>query len=152
MDILYIIGAKYLFIVPILIGFVLFIRSSKFLKKELLIFSIPTLGLTLLIGKILNKLIYNSRPFVTEGFSPLIKHAPDNGFPSDHMLLVASIAAIITFYNRKLGALLWFFAILVGISRVLVGVHHMMDVVGSTFIAIVSAAIIFWLLKNRRVL
>jgi undecaprenyl-diphosphatase len=152
MDILYIIGAKYLFILPILLGLWLFINASKLLKKELLIFSIPALGISLLLGKILNRYIYNSRPFVEEGFSPLIKHAPDNGFPSDHMLLVASIAMIITFYNKKIGALLWFLAILVGASRVMVGVHHWADILGSTLIAITSSTAIYWLLKKRRVL
>ncbi len=152
MDILYIIGAKYLFILPILLGSLLFLNASKSLKKELLIFSIPTLGITLLVGKILNRYIYNSRPFVEGGFSPLIKHAPDNGFPSDHMLLVASIAMIITFYNKKIGTLLWVLAILVGISRVMVGVHHFADVLGSTLIAIISSTAIYWLLKKRRVL
>jgi len=152
MDILYIIGAKYFFIIPIFIGIILFVRSSRFLKKELLIFSIPSLGLSLLIGKILNHFIYNSRPFVVGGFSPLIEHAPDNGFPSDHMLLVASIAAIISFYNKKLGALLWFFAILVGISRVLVGVHHIIDIVGSALIAIISSTVIYLSLKKRRMI
>lgn len=114
--------------------------------------SIPTFGITLLIGKILNHFIYNSRPFVKEGFAPLITHAPDNGFPSDHMLLVSSIAIVITFYNKKLGILLWIMAILVGISRVAVGVHHPVDILGSATIAIFSSTIVYYLLENRRVI
>lgn len=152
MNLLYIIGAKYLFIIPVILGLWVFLKSSKFLKKELLKFSIPTLGITFIIGKILNHYIYNSRPFVKEGFSPLIAHAPDNGFPSDHMLLVASIAMIITFYNKKLGMWLWILAILVGISRIAVGVHHPIDILASAAIAILSSTIVYYLLKNRRVI
>jgi undecaprenyl-diphosphatase len=152
MDIIYIIGAKYLFIVPIFLFVFVYIKASKFQKRDLLIFSLPSFALTLLIGKILNRFIYTSRPFISEGFSPLIEHAPDNGFPSDHTLLVASIAMIISFYNRKLGTFLWILTILVGISRILVGVHHLTDILGSILIAIFSTTTIYWLLKKRKML
>jgi undecaprenyl-diphosphatase len=152
MNTIYIIGAKYLFIVPVLVMLLVFFRASKSLKKQLLIFSILTFGLALIIGKTLNHFIYNSRPFVKNGFSPLIEHAPDNGFPSDHMLLVASVAMIISFYNRKIGTFLWILAILIGLSRIMVGVHHPIDIVGSALIAIVSSTVVYWVLKKRRVL
>ncbi len=81
-------------------------------------------------------LYFDPRPFVAGHFTPLLYHIPDNGFPSDHLLLVSVIAMIGTYWNKKLGAVLWILAVIIAIARVYVGVHHVIDVVGSMVIAI----------------
>src|SRR5919199_4897641 len=39
--------------------------------------------------------VYNDpRPFAVEHFQPLLAHAADNGFPSDHALVAAALVAL----------------------------------------------------------
>jgi undecaprenyl-diphosphatase len=147
MDTLIIFGAKYFFVLPVVIIVIYFLFSSR--KWGMAVFGIADLALTYAIGKALNHLIMDPRPFVVGHFTPLIPHAPDNGFPSDHTLLTAALAGIVFCYNRTLGILMYVLAILIGASRVLAGVHHAEDIIGSLVIAVVSTWIIYMLTRKR---
>jgi len=67
------------------------------------------------------------RPFAVEHSVPLIPHKPNNGFPSDHVLWSATTAAIIFPSNKYVSLILWLLTILVGASRVHLGVHYPID-------------------------
>jgi len=134
-DDIIIFGARRLTTVMILIAFVFFLRLSREKQKEIIVFAIITLPAIYLMAKISSLFYYNPRPFVVENFVPLIPHANNNGFPSDHTLLSAAVASIVYFFNKKVGTLLFVLAFLVGASRVLAGVHHVIDVAGSIIIA-----------------
>lgn len=144
MDLFFIFFAQYLFVLPVLISGIYFLFQNSTHKKEILLFALPSLGLTYLLALLGAHFYFDPRPFVVDNFTPLIAHAPDNGFPSDHALLVASIASIGTSINRRLGILLWILAVLVGIGRVYVGIHHPIDVAGSFFIAILATSAVYF--------
>ena len=76
------------------------------------------------------------------GTPPLIHSATDNGFPSDHTLLLATAAVIVALVNRWAGAVGLVFALLIGLARVYVGVHHLLDIFGS-FVIVAIAALIY---------
>ncbi len=78
---------------------------------------------------------------MVEHVQPLITHAADNGFPSDHTLLTMTIASILFLYNKRLGIVLAILAVIVGYSRVLAKVHHPVDIFGSIVIAIIATYI-----------
>ncbi|MGA2975936.1 MAG: phosphatase PAP2 family protein [Spirochaetia bacterium] len=94
--------------------------------------------LAFLISLVANRLIQDPRPFVEDGFTPVISSSRDNGFPSDHVILLATTAAITTVANPIAGFLGFLGAVIVGLARVYVGVHHLLDVIGS--LAIVAFA------------
>jgi membrane-associated phospholipid phosphatase len=81
------------------------------------------------------------RPFVTDHVRPLIAHAPDNGFPSDHALLAAALVAAVAFVRPLLALPVAAVAILVDWARVGAGLHHVADVAGSTLFVALGAAI-----------
>lgn len=112
------------------------------------IFAAITLPLAYVVAKIGGKLYNNPRPFVAQHFAPLIPHVPDNGFPSDHVLLSATIAAILYPYSKTVSVFVWILTLYIAISRVYVGVHHTTDVVGSAMIAIVVAFLVYTQLKK----
>ncbi len=95
-------------------------------------------------------LYYDPRPFVVGHFTPLIPHVPDNGFPSDHALLISAIAMIGMVWNRKLGSALWVLAVLVAAARVYVGVHHTIDVAGSCIISITAISAVSKVYYRRK--
>ena len=135
MDTLIIITAKYLLFVSAAIAILFFAKQPRQKQKEMLIFAVILLPLSYIVAKIVSYFYFDPRPFVVQNFTPLFPHAPDNGFPSDHTLFASAIAFAIFHFNKKLGLFLFFLAILVGIARVLAGVHHAADIAGSIIIA-----------------
>ncbi len=93
--------------------------------------------LSLLIARVLTTLIASPRPFVVTGTPPMIESHLDNGFPSTHVLIVAIAAAVVSLVNWKVGTLWWVMALLVGLARVYVRVHHLVDIIGSLIIVLV---------------
>lgn len=94
-----------------------------------------------LLSKIATQLISDPRPFIETGVPALISSATDNGFPSDHTLLLAAIAATISLINWKAGLGFVGLALVVGLARVYVRVHHLLDVVGSLLIVAIALGI-----------
>ncbi len=73
------------------------------------------------------------RPFAVGHFHPLIAHAPDNGFPSDHALLAAFlVACVILVRFWRFVPIVVVLDVLVDWARVGAGIHHPIDVIGST--------------------
>ncbi len=89
---------------------------------------------------------------MVEKTTPLIVHVANNGFPSEHMLLVVTVALLVYTEHRTFGILLAVIAILVGLARVFANVHHGIDILGSVVIALVSVALAYigvrWLQKR----
>src|SRR5450759_1812246 len=69
------------------------------------------------------------RPFVVDlSIKPLFAHPADNGFPSDHTALAATVALVVMMYRRWLGAGLLAAGIVLGAARVAAHVHHAPDI------------------------
>ncbi|MDE2188621.1 MAG: phosphatase PAP2 family protein [Patescibacteria group bacterium] len=143
-DYFFIFGARYLYLLAGLIVLAWFWKLPRESKKDIIIFGIIALPTIYIVSKIGAWLYFDARPFVVGHFTPLIPHDPDNGFPSDHVLLVSAIASIIYPFSKKTSAMVWAIAILVGISRVYVGIHHLIDVVGSVVLSIVISALAYF--------
>ena len=85
-------------------------------------------------------LLYNDpRPFAVEHFQPLVAHAADNGFPSDHALVAAALVALVALVSIPLALPFALLAIVIDWARVGAGIHHVIDVVGSSvFVALAT--------------
>lgn len=125
-----------------------FARTKKNLRVRIALFGLFSLCLSFVLSLIAAKLYNDPRPFAVGHFTPLITHSFDNGFPSDHTLPSATVAAIVWKYDKKAGTILLILAIIIGVARVLVGVHHVIDIIGSVVIAIVSVAVVTIAAKN----
>jgi|SRR5581483_1726311 len=90
---------------------------------------------------ILHYLYNNPRPYLVLHIQPAVSGLSANGFPSDHAIITALIASITFIFNKKFGILLWIFAILISFSRVFLELHHVVDVITSFIVAIVSVMI-----------
>jgi undecaprenyl-diphosphatase len=105
------------------------------------------------LSTVAGHLYYDTRPFVTEHIAPLMSHAPDNGFPSDHALLASFLGFTLLFYSRRIGLLLVLLALLIGAARVAAHIHHPIDIVGSFAIAALAVGLIQAIastMRNRR--
>ncbi len=150
LDTLSIFAANYLWYAIMGIAVVYFLMQSRPRQKRMLIFAALVLPLVYIVSLIGGALYDDPRPFVAGHFTPLIPHKPSNGFPSDHVLWSAATAAIIFPNNKYLSLILWLLAVLVGASRVYVGVHHPIDILGSIAMAVVVTSIVYLIITRMK--
>lgn len=142
MENLIIFGAEYLIFLMIAIAAVMFLLLPEKQKKKTAIFAALVLPFSYLLAKILSFFFYNPRPFVIGNFTPLIAHAADNGFPSDHTLLAAALTVVVYSFSKKASIFFLIATIFVAMSRVLAGVHSIIDVLGSMFVVLVVSFLV----------
>jgi undecaprenyl-diphosphatase len=95
------------------------------------------LGLAMALGHV----YHEARPFVSDGDTRLlISHGADNSFPSDHATLVFAVGGAIVWWRRGMGLVCLGLALLTGISRIYVGVHWPLDVLGSALAGVLAGA------------
>lgn len=115
-------------------------------QRRLVLLAATETGLfALLLNQFAGLFFYYPRPFMVGLSTPLIKHAVENSFPSDHATLLLSIA--LYFLCRKgwriFGLLLLGLAAGTGWGRVYAGVHFPFDMFGSIIIAVLANGIIY---------
>ncbi|MFU9044947.1 phosphatase PAP2 family protein [Acinetobacter tibetensis] len=111
------------------------LRGDYQIKKQILKAFIFT-SIVIFISQCISHIYYHPRPFVMDVGRTLIYHSPNGSFPSDHMLIFSSIAFSYFFSTyRKLGIFLIMLAWLVAWSRIYVGVHFPLDMLGAFVLA-----------------
>ena len=110
-------------------------------------------AITLLMSEVLSAVLNTPRPFVMGVGRTLIEHAPTGSFPSNHMSIFSGIAFAYYFSpQRDLGRILIWTAWLVAWSRVYVGVHFPIDMLGAFLMAItvnLAGLPLWWKYENQ---
>ncbi|XRG80325.1 undecaprenyl-diphosphatase [Rossellomorea sp. GAMAL-10_SWC] len=127
----------------IVIGLLAYLWIQKGSERKYTAFYI-VLTLILALGGnfIIHQFYYHARPFVNHHVTKLITHSSDSSFVSDHGTLVFSTALILLFRKDRLGLISLVWAILVGISRIFVGVHYPFDIIGAFILAGIVAIVV----------
>jgi undecaprenyl-diphosphatase len=141
--------ASYLYLFGLAIALVYFLLQSRGRQIRMAMYGILLGFLTFALSRLVAPFYYDPRPFVVGHFTPLIAHAVDNGFPSDHVLLMSAVTLALIPYNKRLAWLLGVLTVLIGTARVLAGVHHVVDIVGAMAIAIISAVFVFYVVMPK---
>ena len=96
------------------------------------------------MGKFAGLFHFNHQPFaVLSNTNQLIEKAVDNSFPSDHTILFFSFCMSFWLFKKGRWVIWILLAILVGVSRIWVGVHYPLDVLVGAFIGIVSSVLTY---------
>lgn len=140
--------AQYFIILPIIAAIVVLIQLKGRRTKLTFIIKLVVAGiLAIILARIASTIWYDPRPFVVGNFVPLLAHASDNGFPSDHTLLASLVGWVLLLYSRKYGIFTLIVAFLIGTARVLAGVHHPLDILGSFVISGIAVALVILVAK-----
>jgi membrane-associated phospholipid phosphatase len=112
-------------------------------KKEISI-SFITAILAWSLSRVIKILIHFPRPFTHfEEIRPLFIES-GFAFPSGHATFFMALAFSIFLFHKKAGSIFIFFAILIGLARVIAGIHFPLDILGG-FVLGISIA---YLTKN----
>ena len=84
------------------------------------------------------------RPFIDH---PVLTHllsapSPDPSFPSDHAAAAFAIAVAVFVFSRRAGALFLAAAVLIGVSRVALGMHYPSDVLAGMVVGSAAALLV----------
>lgn len=144
MDKLIIFLAKYLIVVVVLVFIYVWLKLDKRARVQLVVALIVAGVLALILDKLAGKLYYHPRPFAVKHIKPLVAHAADNGFPSEHTILAMALTSLIYFYRRNLAALALVLTLLVGAGRVWAHVHWPIDIAGGIVIGLIAGCGGYW--------
>lgn len=151
LDVFMIVGARLIIFIAFLLMLILaFKRGTK--EKKAFILAIISIPIIILLIKIIHLFYYEPRPFITYHFSPLFPYGADASFPSRHASMMAAIAFSYTYYKSKWTILFLIFMIWVGLSRIFVGVHYPVDILGGFLVGIISLMLskqLIKLIKNK---
>lgn len=131
MDMFIVFCAKYLIVVIGLLALGYWITLPRKQKTEVLVMGVITGIVAIILAKLGSALFTDPRPFVSDHITPLFPYTADNGFPSDHTLLGMMVTMALLSVSRRWALNVFVLTIIVGASRVLAGVHHPIDIVGS---------------------
>ncbi len=137
MDTLIIFGAKYLIYVVAVGGLVAALWQPEY-RARLFWVLVAALPLGYALARLAGLLYAHPQPFAAEGFTPLVPHAVDNAFPSDHTVIGGVFSSVAFLADWRAGALLWALTLLVGASRVAAGLHYPVDIIASTLLVLVA--------------
>lgn len=145
-DIIVKIIADYLVVVVVAVGGIVLLRVPRAARLQVWGKAIMTGLVALWLAKWLSIVVpQGQRPFELLGLDPGAAFLPNPGFPSDHMLLVGTVTAVVWAATKQkvLAGTLFVASVLVGIGRVFALVHSPADVLGGAFCALVAAAWIY---------
>ncbi len=136
--------AEYLaFVLPFIFLILLYKTSSSFREK---IFTLGVVFSSSLFAYILTSIIRflyaRPRPFLTYNVHQLISES-SHSFPSLHVTFFFAFSFSIYFYNKKWG--IWFLlaSVLMGISRVMAGVHYPTDIITGAILGFIISWLIY---------
>ena len=123
-------ASEALFVLLLVVLFAVVWGRMRTLARRAAVAAGASAGIALLLGQVVSHLVDRPRPFVAHPglihlFAP---HAADASFPSDHTTASFAIATAIVLRSRLWGSLALVAAALLGVSRVVIGVHYPLDV------------------------
>jgi undecaprenyl-diphosphatase len=107
-------------------------------------------GFAWIIARLLKIFIHTGRPFVE--FSNVRPLFSETGFafPSGHATFFAALAVSIFFLHPRVGYVFMFFALLIGVARIIAGVHCPVDILGGYILGTLIAYIVQLLAFNGK--
>ncbi|WP_315071531.1 phosphatase PAP2 family protein [uncultured Clostridium sp.] len=124
----------YIFMAAIVIVFILGLKQKNCENRKIAVSTVVVTVINLIINIIVRSIFHVDRPFVHNKVNLLLPHDSASSFPSNHATGTMSIALGLEKYNKLLSRILTILSIIIGFSRVYVGHHYPMDVIGAYII------------------
>jgi len=126
---------------PFLVALIFLVFVWKFTsdkKGAILNAAVSTILARGVFTELIRYFYHRPRPFSVMNVTQLI-YEKNWSFPSGHATFFFALATAVYFYNKKWGAFFFIAAIVMGIARIMGGVHYPLDILGGAVIGIISA-------------
>jgi len=131
------------------LGLVLMWMHGGTAQREAAVRAFLAAVIALTLNKAIGLAWFHPRPFMAEIGHTFLFHAPDSSFPSDHGTSMFSVALALAFgplrEARRFGVALLALGVVVAWSRVFLGVHWPLDMIG----ALVTSSMATLLVNTR---
>lgn len=138
----------YLYALTLLAVFVIGIKNRDSKTRRVAVSTGVFTVINLIVSSIIGLIYFEPRPFVTHHVNLLVPHKADASFPSDHVIGTFSIAVGLGRYSKVLRWILTIVSIFVAFSRVFVGNHYPIDVIGGFIVVLIMNVIYVKLLRK----
>jgi len=115
----------------LLFGLIYYLFTHKDKKKDVrdVVVVLSAAILAWLISHVIKYIVASPRPFLAlPDINQLIEHGGNDSFPSGHATFFSALATAIYFYHKRLGILYGLGALIIGIARVVAGIHWPIDI------------------------
>ncbi len=133
------------FVVVFLAGLFLFFYRKSWRELFLLFFSV---FLAYFVSVILKILLHTPRPFLALTNVQALFSESSFAFPSGHATFFSALAFSIFFLHKKAGYVFMFFTLLIGLARIIAGVHFPIDILGGIILGGVVSYLVAFSVKN----
>lgn len=102
------------------------------------------------LSDVLNYLYPAARPFIAlEQIQPLFPHGGYDSYPSGHASFAFGFTIMLSFFRKKLGYTLIFFAFVIGVSRIAAGIHWPIDILGGLLLGMSAAFVTYYFYSKQ---
>lgn len=136
-------AADLVWVVLVVVFFYLLKSKDKraALRDIVIVFGAALVGV--IVATILKNIFQTLRPFdALPSVQSLISES-GFAFPSGHTTLLASIAGVLWFQDKKAGILVGLATVLVGLARIAVGVHWPIDILGGILVGATIGVLVY---------
>jgi membrane-associated phospholipid phosphatase len=119
-------------------------------KREILMVFI-TGAIAWIVEELLKALIRAPRPFEIFSQVHTLFIKTDYSFPSGHATFFMALAVSIFLMHKKAGYYFMFFALIIGIARIMGGVHYPTDILGGFALGALIAFLLNYFEKDRKI-
>lgn len=125
-----------IYLLPLVLAF-LWLRGDPKLRSGL-VSTFLAAELALLFNQVISLIWFHPRPFMVPLGNTLIQHAADSSFPSDHVTFMAAVSIGLWLYSgyRLIAVVTALLTAAVAWSRIYLGVHFPLDMLGGVIVAI----------------
>ena len=142
--IMFFVGAIFIFINYKLYDFKNILKILKVNIRQVIYIPFAT-AFAWLVSDVLKVAIHTDRPFIAFNDTYTLFSETGFAFPSSHSATAGALAFAVFFVNKRLGYVFMICAVLVGVSRIVAGVHFPIDILGGYLLGFGVA----YLLKSR---
>lgn len=125
-------------------GVTLAILLATWNLKWIFFLIVPAVAVVLVT--LLRNWLDKPRPFERFAFEPLVKHGEGKSFPSRHTASAVVIGMACLYLNVWYGIGMLILSGIIGLTRILAGVHHIWDVVAGAAISVACGLLGFYLI------
>ena len=124
-------------------GITLIVLLATWNLKWIFFLIVPAVAVV--VVTLLRNALDKPRPFERFGFTPLVGHEKGKSFPSRHTASAVVIGMACLYVNIGYGVFMLLLAAGIGVTRVMAGVHHILDVVTGAAISVAMGLLGFCL-------